>query len=522
MSIPASQVANVIPGVLSPGGAGLVMNGLVLTQNPLMPAGQVLSFALSGSSDPAQSVSNFFGPSSAEYAYATIYAAGYVNGTQLPSTILFAPYNAAARAGWLTSGSLAAVPLATLQGYTGTLTITFAGVPLTSTNIVLTALTQTAMAAAIEAAFTSPPFSVAWNAVQSTFIFTSTATGATETITFATGTLAADLFLTQATGATLSQGAAQDTPATAMNNAVAVSQNWATFSYLTEPVLADKQGFAEWVGTQNGEYGGLIWDSDVLASTSNPSEPFGVVAKANKYTGIACIGGDPALGALAPLTMNVAAFWQGMIASVNYSQTKGAINYSGKSANASVAVLPTCANLQTYQNLLANGYNCYGAFASRNQGFTFLSNGNAPGNFPWFDAYVDQIWLSAQLQLALLNLYTSVSDIDYDPTGYGMIRCALVGQPTANGNVTNNGPINNALNAGVIVTGATLSASQAVAVNSAAGANVTGVIESNGYYLQILDPGAPARNARATPIINLWYSGRSGIQQFSLASIDIL
>lgn len=516
MSIPASSVVSVIPGVLSPGGAGLVMNGLVLTQNPLMPTGTVLSFA------STQSVSNFFGPSSAELAYASIYFAGMANGTQLPSAILFAPYNAAARAGWLTSGSLASVPLATLQGYTGTLTITFAGVPLTSTNIVLTALTQTAMAAAIEAAFTTPPFSVAWDAVRSMFVFTSTTTGATETITFASGSLAADLLLTQATGATLSQGAAQDTPATAMNNVVAVSQNWATFSYLTEPVLADKQGFAEWLSTQDDQYGGIIWDSDVLASTANATEPFGVIAQANKYTGIICIGGDPTLGALGPLTMNVAAFLQGMIASVNYSQTNGAINYSGKSANASVAVLPTCANLQTYQNLLANGYNCYGAFASRNEGLTFFSNSNAPGTFPWFDAYVDQIWLSAQLQLALLNLYTTVNDIDYDPSGYGMIRAALIGQPTANGSATNNGPINNALNAGVIVIGKTLSSTQALAVNSAAGANVAGIIQSNGYYLQILDPGATARNNRQTPIINLWYSGRSGIQQFSLSSIDIL
>ena len=39
MTIPASQIANVIPGVLSPGGAGLVMNGLVLTENVLMPTG---------------------------------------------------------------------------------------------------------------------------------------------------------------------------------------------------------------------------------------------------------------------------------------------------------------------------------------------------------------------------------------------------------------------------------------------------------------------------------------------------
>src|ERR1035437_7115789 len=110
MTIPASQIANVIPGVLSPGGAGLVMNGLVLTENVLMPTGTVSSFA------SAQSVSDFFGPSSAEYAYASIYFAGMVNGTQLPSALLFASYNgASARAATLTSGSFAHYSLAEMQ-----------------------------------------------------------------------------------------------------------------------------------------------------------------------------------------------------------------------------------------------------------------------------------------------------------------------------------------------------------------------------------------------------------------------
>jgi hypothetical protein len=515
MTIPASQIANVIPSVLSPGGNGLVMNGLVLTQNLLMPTGTVLSFA------SAASVSNFFGPSSAEFAYASIYFAGMLNGTQLPSAILFAPYNAAARAGWLQSGSLSGVPLATLQSYSGTLTITFAGSALTSSSITLTGLTQSQMASTIQSAFTTPPFTVAWDAVQGAFIFTSTATGSTETITYATGTLAADLFLTLATGATLSQGAAVDTPSTAMGNVVAISQNWASMSYITEPSLANKEAFAVWLSGQEDQYLGVMWDSDTQASVQGATEPFGVVAKANSYNGVMCIGGDPALGSLAPLVVNVAAFVQGMIASINFSQRNGRITLAGKSAQ-SAAVSPTCANLQTYQNLLANGYSCYGAFASRNAGFTFFSNGNMPGAFPWADQYIDQIWLNAQFQLALLNLYTTVNDIPYDPSGYGLIRAAMVGQPTANGNVNFNGPINNALNAGVIQTGVTLSSTQAAAVNSAAGANVAGIIQSNGWYLQILDPGATARNARQTPIINFFYTDGGAVQSFSIASVDIL
>ena len=516
MTIPASVIANVVPSVLSPGGTGLVMNALALTQNPLMPTGTVLSFP------SAQAVSNFFGPASAEYAYAAIAFAGYVNGTQVPSSILFAPYNAAARAAWLQSGSLASVPLATLQALDGTLTISVNGTPLTSSTINLAGLaSQSLMAAAIQAAFTTPPFSVAWDAIQSAFIVTTTATGATETIGYASGTIAAGLNMTAATGATLSQGAAADTPASAMNNIIAVSQNWATMSYLVEPSLANKELFAAWFSEQNGQYLGVMWDSDTQACVQNATEPFGVVAKTNKFGGVMCIGGDPAAGNLSTLCQNVASFVQGMTASVNYSQTNGAISFAGKSAN-SAAVFPTCANLQTYTNLLANGYSCYGAFASRNTGFTFFSNGNMPGSIPWANLYVDQIWLNSQFELALINLYTSAGKIPYDPFGYGLIRSSLVGQATDTTNASDNGPINNALNNGVIQTGVTLSSSQAAAVNAAAGATIAGTIQTNGYYLQILDPGAEARAAGATPIINFWYTSGGTVLSFSMSSINIL
>lgn len=522
MTIPASAVVNVIPGVLSPGGAGLVMSGLVLTESLLMPTGTVLSFASSAD------VSDFFGPSSLEYAYAQTYFAGYNNQTQQPAAILFAPYNVAARAGWLQSGSLAGLTLTELKAITpGTLTITFSGTPLTSSSINLSGATSFSNAATIiAAAFTSPPFTVAWDAVQSAFIFTSTATGSTETIVFPTDTIATALSLTLATGGTLSQGAALDTPTSAMNNVVAVNQNWATVSYLTELALADKETLAVWLGTQDDQYLGVIWDSDTQASVQNATEPFGVVAKTAKYNSVMCIGGDPASAAaqfttLAALNLQIAAFVQGMVASINFSQTNGRITLAGKSA-ASAAVLQNCASLQTYDNLLANGYSCYGSFASRNQGFTFFSNGNMPGSFPWADQYIDEIWLTAALQAALLALYTTVNAIPYDPTGYGLISATLIGAP-AESSTEAPGPINAALNAGVIVTGVKLSASQVAALQAAGLSNAAiGMVSSNGYYLQVLDPGATARAARQTPIINLWYADGGAVQNITMSAIDIL
>ena len=160
--------------------------------------------------------------------------------------------------------------------------------------------------------------------------------------------------------------------------------------------------------------------------------------------------------------------------------------------------------------MLANGYNCYAAFASRTTNFTFFSNGNMPGEFPWADQYIDQIWLNAALQQALLTLYTTVNSIPYDPYGYGLIRAALTGV------------IAQALSFGAIQTGVVLSSAQAAEVNAAAGLPVSSIIQTNGYYLQILDPGATARNARQTPILNLWYTDGGAIQQIDMASIDIL
>ncbi len=516
-SIPISTVVSVTPGVLGAGGNALQMNGLVLTQSLLMPTDTVLSFP------SATAVSNFFGPASAEFAYASIYFAGFTLGTQSPGAILFAPYNASTRAAWTQSGSLASVSLATLQALSGTLTVTVNGTPETSSTINLTGIaSQSLMAAAIQAAFTTPPFSVTWDAVQSAFIITTTATGATETIAFCSGTIAAGLYLTQATGATLSQGAAADTPASAMNNAVAASENWATMSYIIEPDLTTKEAFAAWFGTQNGYYQGVMWDSDPQASVANATEPFGVVAKTAGYNGVIAIGGDPAAASaqgttLAAIAQSNAAFYQGLVASINFNVSNGSVDPAGKTS-ASAGCLIGCMNLTTYTNLLANGYNCYGAFAGRNQGYTFFSNGNVPGEFTQTQQYLNQIWFNAAMQQALASLYTSVNYIPEDPSGASLIKAALVGAPSSNSSNTAalaGGPINTALTNGTIQVGVALTSAQAAEVNAAAGANCAGQLTNIGYYLKVSWSGTVAN-------VQLWYTGGQSVQTIQLSSVDVI
>lgn len=511
MTIPASRFVKINPGVVNAGGAGLVLNGLQLTQNLAIPTRTVLSFGSQAA------VAAFFGPNSAEAARAGTYFLGYKNATLSPSAILFAPYNLAARAAFLTSGSFKNVSLAQLNAIAaGTLTVNFDGAPLTSGTITPSGFGSfTAAAAAIQAAFTTPGFTVAWNAVTSTFVFLDATTGASSTIVFATGTnnLAVALLLTSGSGAQLSQGDIADTPASAMANVVAVSQNWVSMKTCAwEPTLSQKEAFAVWFNNADDAYLFLAWDSDTQASVQNATEPFGVAAIAAEYNGVACIGGDPAAvpmgSTLAALVESVADFVAGAIASINFANTNGRVTLTFLSQN---GLLPTCANDQTGLNLIANGYSYYGSVATRNQGFIFFNNSNMPGQFPWIDTFVDDAWMLDQFQVSLLTLLTTIGSIAYNAPGYGDIRTTLVG-----------GPIAAALNFGAIRTGVKLSASQIADVNQQAGQAVDQIISTQGYYLQILDPGATVRQERGSPVINFWYTDGSAVQFISMSSLDIL
>lgn len=508
MTIPASSIVNVLPGVLAAGGNSLVMNGLFLTQNTAMPTGTVLNFA------SLIAVGNFFGIGSAEYAAAQIYFAGYSNSTLKPGGMQFAPFNLTARSGFLQGGSLAALSLVALKALTGTLTIVAGGVSLTSSAITLTSATSFSNAATIiTAAFTSPTFAVTFSSTANAFVVTNTATGATSTAAFATGTIAAGLALTQATGAFLSQGAVLDTPASAVANAVAISQNWASLVTLYEPTVTDKQNYAIALAALNDRYIYLAWDSDVNASVQGNTTCFGFLAIQAAYPCVACFSGDPALAAatsttLAALALNLAVFAAGAIASINFTQTSGRTTLAFLTSG---SIQPTCANQQTAANLLANGYSFYGSYATANQGFIFLYNGQMAGSpFVSIVRYINQVYLNSQFQLALMTLLTTIGSVSYTPSGYGLIRNTL------------QTPINAGLNFGSIRTNVTLSALQISEVNQAAGVNAATQISSNGFYLQVKDPGPTARQNGQTPIVNFWYTDGGDVLQISMASIDVL
>jgi hypothetical protein len=493
MSIPASNIVKVTPGVISAGGAALALNGVILTADTSIPIGVAQSFA------SADAVGSWFGSTSNEKYMADVYFAGRDNATITPAALLFAQHNATAVSGYIRSGSMAAVTLTQLKAITpGTLTITFAGAALTSASINLSAATSFSNAATlIQAAFTTPPFSVTYDALRQAFVFTSTATGATATIIYATGAIAASLYLTQATGAVLSQGAAIRTPAQTMDSVTAATLNWGTFTTVFEPIVGDKLLFAAWTNSKLNRYAYVAWDTAATAYSNPDTSSFMYQVKTAGYSGIVGIYND----------FRHAAFVLGCAASIDFNRTNGRITFAFKYLSGLTA---SVTDETTATALEANGYNFIGQYATANQGFTFFYPGSVSGPYKFLDAYVNEIYFNSQLQLSLMQLLTQINSVPYNDQGYTLIKAAC------------QDPINQFVNFGGIQAGVTLSALQIAQVNNQAGQKIDTVLSQRGWFLQVLDATAQVRAARGTPPCTLWYMDGGSVQRITLASIVVL
>ena len=490
-TIPISSIVQVNPGVLSAAGSAIDLNGLILTQSTYVPIGQVQNFP------NAAAVGNLFGLSSTEYAMATVYFSGITNGTKAPGNLLFAQYPENAVAGYLIGAPIGSIPLATLQSYTGTISLTVSGTVFTSSTISLAAATSFSSAATIIAAgFTAPTFSVSFDPVRQGFLFTNTSTGSASTITFATGSLATSLLLTSTTGAQISQGDAAATPAAFMAGILSVTQNWATFTTTWTQTVAEQELFALWTSSQAPRYAYAAWGTDPNALIANNTSTLGYYIAQNSIQGVVAIYGDYTHGA----------FVLSFAASLDFSRTNGRATAAFKRSG---AVLPAVNTAIAAQTLQQAGYSFYGTYASATQTFNFWYNGSISGQYLWLDSYLDEIWLTANLQLSMVNLLLNVGSIPYNNQGYGLIQAAV--QDT----------INTAVNFGAIRTGVNLSQQQLATIQFAIQKDVSSALSTKGWYLSIT-PATPAqRIARASPSMTLYYVDGGSIQALTLAAIEL-
>ncbi|MDG6297370.1 DUF3383 domain-containing protein [Glaesserella parasuis] len=488
-SIPASQIVNVNPSVLSSGGPPLSMNAVFLSENANLPTGRAVSFAT------ADSVGEYFGFTSAEYQAAAVYFKGFDGSTIKPGSLIFFAYNKAAEGAFLLGASVKSLSLNELKKINGTLSVIIDGSEKKAASLNLSGAKSFSNAAELIGTALGS-VTVTFDSQLQAFKVASSTTGTTSTIAFATGTTADALGLSENAGASISQGSNTTTPTETMQAVIGSTLNWATFTTITEPTLEEKLEFAKWSNNQNQRFLYVGWGKEAVATQTGNTTSFGAKLKESEYSGATAVYGG----------LDKAAFLCGTVASIDFTEKQGRITLKFKGQSGLTADV-TDATIA--KNLEDNGYNYYGAWATANDRFLFLSPGQISGEWKWIDAYINQIRLNSQLQLAIITLLTSAKSVPYNDIGIALQRAAC------------NDPINEALNFGSIQVGVSLSEQQKAIINNYTGVDAASQVEAQGYYLYIGKATAQTRGNRESFPMKLFYTDGGSLHSVNLASINV-
>ena len=485
-SIPASEIVTVLPSVLGAGGTAMALNAVIISDDVKFVAKEYSN---------ADAVGNDYGTTSDKYKFAQIYFNGFTGSTVKPSALFISKYSAVDSAAKLTGASLRSMSLDQLKAITGAISVTIDGVLATGT-IDLSAATSFSNAATLIA--TALTAAVTFDTQLQSFVIASGTTGATSSISFATGAAAEALALTELTGAQLDNVTTVDTATTAMKRLTNYTLNLSTIVAETSTALTDdiQKEIATWVSLQNHRYWLVKYGEEPTALIANNTTNFAGWVAENNVADVTCVYG----------TFEHAALCAGYAASLNFSELNGRTTMDFRSTS---TLAPSVTDVDDANALESNGYAYYGAFATANDRFIFLRNSIVSGEFKWVDAYLNQIYFNSQLQLAQITGLIANKSIPYNEVGKSKVRASA------------QDPINEMLNFGGIQTGVILSEQQKSIINNEAGVDAATIIFNQGYYLMIRDATAQVRAVRGSFPIKLWYTDGGSVHSINIASINV-
>lgn len=490
-SIPASNIAAIYPAVLGAGGNPLGLNANLLSPTALYASNEYFS---------ADSVSSAFGQTSDESTFATVYFNGYTGASTRPDSLFITRYDGSDYASRLISSSLVGITLEDLKAFTGGITLSIDGVSTTSSAVDLSTATSFSNAAQIIGTALDSDgtkLQVTYSSTLNAFVFLTVSKGESSTISFATGTLAELLRITQDTGAYQENGGLASTGASLLKRMTAYASNFATVSYVDSLMTLDlKKDIAKVLSAQNGRYWFVAYDTDPQSTTPNSPTSFGGWVIENALNGITPIFGGITEAALAC----------GYGASVNYEEFNGRTTMAFRSQD---GIAATVTDEQTAEALVSNGYSFYGAWATANDRFIMLGNGAVSGDYKWVDNYLFQVFLNSQFQLAYVNMLKNYKSIPYNTDGEAIIRA------------TCQDPIDQGVNFGGIRSGIELTNQQKDLINREFGTDVSGQLYAKGWALYVQMPSAQARANRESPIIKFFYTDGSSIQRIEMTSTNV-
>ena len=399
--ISQSQYVAITSGV---GGAAQVSNReqilRVFTTSAKMPTGNVLEFT------SVESVGNYFGFNSQEYAIAQSYF-GYVNNyQQSPSKLSFYADISQGKAPflWGTQAPAALTQFTTISD--GSFVLSMGGITETISGLSFSsASSYTQIAETIQTAIQQAQSSNdLWS--QSTFVYDSETSsfvltgGAAEEATIVAlsspegGTdISGLLGLNQAASPTVSQGVAAASYSQMLSDSLNMSNNYGTFTFLSTPDNDSVVEIAQWTQAQN-LVGGMYIQPCALAQY-NTLQP--LVAD---YAGVALVADSFTPFSLAWLVPACVA------ASTNYNRINGTQNYMYKQL---AGVEPSVTTDANYEALTAVNVNFYGSTQQAGTPISFFQPGKLQGEIEDMGVYMNELWLKDANTVSFLNYQLAVS-----------------------------------------------------------------------------------------------------------------
>lgn len=499
MSIKAGYLVAITPRTISAGASDLETNGMLLTKSALLPSGTpAMAFA------SAAAVAAFFGDASDEAVFAQQYFTGLTNQQKAPTSLVIGRRIDEDAPAWIRGGAISADLAAFKKVTDGAMKITIDGSEKTATAVDLSSATSLSeVVQTIATALTGCTGS--YDSTTNTFTFTSSTDGASSTVSYASagddGTdLSAMLCMTQAEGAVLSQGVDAMTEAATLDAIRAVTANWAQFTTLWEVTEQDEaEAYAAWADIDD-DYVYVFWSSDRNMESTLTQDSTIAKALQDKYNCVFMIYS---------LDFSTAAFALAYPATIKWDATQGMKVIFGKSAS---GLSPMVTDEQVATALDDLGVSYVGQFATRNDEFIIANRGELTGSmYGFYDTLIGSIWLRSKLQTSIMNGFATVNRAPYNSVGYTMLKSWC------------QDPITQAKNAGVIDEGLSLSESQKSQILQETGdSEAVGELQSKGYFLQILDPGASVRAQRGSPVAALYYAYGGSIQKVELPVTAVL
>lgn len=572
-SIPASAIVNVTPNVIGAGGTGLDLVGLILTLDDITPAATILTFS------DAQSVADYYGPTSPEAAMATVYFAGFDGSNIKPANLLLMRYASSAAQPYLRGGSVAAMTVAQLQALgTGTLTLTIDGLTFTSGSIALGSATSFSNAASIINTALAHSDAVGTGSIAgNTLTITAVASGTFKVGQIITGAGVSPVQIgalgtgTGGTGTYTIAGGSQTVSSTT------ISAGAATCVYDTRAHAFEIWGGSAGAGnTVSFATGSLATGLKLTAATGALRSP-GIDADTDPGT---------AMGRATALTQNFASFTTTFSLTANQALTTaawvdgqhnrylfafwdtsttvtttiddpasagyliGTAGYSGTALLYSPSVVGTDANAAQELAAFVMGSIASLDFAQlegrttmdfRSQaglvaGVTdpgirniLIANGynfygafaTANDQFTFFNPGTVSgpfLWIDSYVNQIWMNNGFQLALMDL-LTSIRSIPYNSAGYGLIEQAMLDQ--VNAAVSFGAIRAGVTLSSLQVVEVNTAAGLRISDTLQQRGWYIQVKDASPTVRAARGSPPVSFFYTDGGSVQTINLASVEV-